>query len=151
MGPLTFPEHGPIYLDATSLIYSVERVEPFRTVLEPLWDQAKAGRYKLVTSELSVLETLVKPKRDGNSTLERLFRAAMFDATEIELIPATLSAWEEAVNIRAQWRLQTPDALHAATALLTGCTAFITNDADFRRVTGLPVLILSDLVGQAGL
>ena len=87
MGPLTFPEHGPIYLDATSLIYSVERVEPFRTVLEPLWDQAKAGRYKLVTSELSVLETLVKPKRDGNSTLERLFRAAMFDATELNSSP----------------------------------------------------------------
>ena len=151
MGPLTFPEQGPIYLDAASLIYSVERVEPFRTVLEPLWEQARRGRYKLVTSELSVLETLVKPKRDGNSALERLFRAALFDAAEVELIPATLSAWEEAANIRAQWRLQTPDALHAATALHAECTAFITNDADFRRVAGLPVLILGDLVEQAGL
>ena len=27
-----------------------------------------------------------------------------------------------------------------------GCPAFITNDTDFRRVDGLPVIVLNDLV-----
>ena len=35
MGSLTLPSIGPIYLDANGFIYSVERIEPYRTVLEP--------------------------------------------------------------------------------------------------------------------
>ena len=31
MGPLILPTHGPVYLDANGFIYSVERVEPYRT------------------------------------------------------------------------------------------------------------------------
>ena len=36
MGPLTLPAVGPIYLDASAFIYSVERVEPYRELLEPI-------------------------------------------------------------------------------------------------------------------
>ena len=36
------------------------------------------------------------------------------------------------------------DALHAATALAAGCSLFVTNDTDFRRVPGLPAVILDD-------
>ena len=28
---------GPVYLDANGFIYSVERIEPYRTLLEPMW------------------------------------------------------------------------------------------------------------------
>ena len=35
MGPLVLPSTGLVYLDASSLIYSVERIEPHRTLLEP--------------------------------------------------------------------------------------------------------------------
>ena len=61
MGSLTLPATGPIYLDANGFIYSVERIEPYRTVLEPLWQQAQAGQFQIVSSELTLLETLVKP------------------------------------------------------------------------------------------
>ena len=64
----------------------------------------------------------------------------------MDLIPATLVTWEDAARIRAETALATPDALHAATALRAGCAAFITNDTDFRRVEGLPVVVLDDLV-----
>ena len=37
MGPLTLPLTGLIYIDASGLIYSMERVEPYRTLLEPMW------------------------------------------------------------------------------------------------------------------
>ena len=36
MGPLTLPLTGLIYIDASGLIYSMERVEPYRTLLEPM-------------------------------------------------------------------------------------------------------------------
>lgn len=67
-------------------------------------------------------------------------------AAEMDLIPATLATWEDAARIRAETGLATPDALHAVTALGAGCTAFITNDTDFRRVDDLPIVVLDDLV-----
>ena len=145
MGPLTLPTGGSVYIDANAIIYSVERVEPYRSLLAPMWEEARSGRFTLASSELVALETLVKPLRDGNARLEVLFRSILASA-EMELIPATLATWEDAARIRAETGLATPDALHAATALGAGCATFITNDADFRRVQGLPVVVLDDLV-----
>ncbi len=43
MGPLILPAHGPVYVDANGFIYSVERVELYRSLLAPMWKEAKAG------------------------------------------------------------------------------------------------------------
>ena len=72
----------------------------------------------------------------------------MLDAHEVSLIPATRELWEDAARICADTGLKTPDALHAATALRAGCTLFVTNDTDFRRVDDLPVVVLDDLVEE---
>ena len=147
MGPLTLPSKGPIYLDASGFIYSLERIEPYRALLEPMWRQAQARRFAIVSSDLVVLETLVKPLRDGDTVVETLFRA-LFDADEVDLIPATRDLWEEAAQLRAVTGLRTPDALHAATALHADCTLFVTNDAGFGRVNDLPVVVLKDLLEE---
>ncbi len=145
MGPLTLPVNGPVYLDTNRFIYSVESIEPYCTLLEPLWQRARTGEFDIMSSEIIVLETLVKPLREGDTVVEMLFRA-LFDAEEVSLIPATRELWEDAARVRANTRLATLDALHAATALQTDCALFITNDTDFRRVQGLPVVVLDDLL-----
>ena len=88
MGPLTLPAHGPVYLDANGFIYSVERVEPYRTLLAPMWRQAQAGEFDVASSDITVLETLVKPLREGDEVVEMLLRS-MFDAHEVNLTAAT--------------------------------------------------------------
>ena len=50
MGPLALPLAGLVYIDANCLIYSVERVEPYRTLLEPMWQQAQDGNLTIVSS-----------------------------------------------------------------------------------------------------
>ena len=100
MEPLILPIGGSVYIDANAIIYSVERVEPYRSVLASMWEEARAGRLTLASSELVVLETLVKPLRDGNARLEMLFRSILASA-EMDLIPATLGMWEDAARIRA--------------------------------------------------
>ena len=100
-----------------------------------------------MSSDLVVLETLVKPLRDGDTVVETLFRA-LFDADEVDLIPATRDLWEEAAQLGAVTGLRTPDALHAATALHADCTLFVTNDAGFGRVNDLPVVVLKDLLEE---
>ena len=147
MGALTLPADGLVYFDASSLIYSVERVEPYRTLLEPVWERARAGEFAIASSELVVMEALVKPLREGDVVVERLFRS-FFDSPEMDLIPATRLAWEEAARLRAEARLTPSDALHAATAKQAGCALFITNDADFRRIRDLPIVVLDDLIND---
>jgi predicted nucleic acid-binding protein len=49
-------------------------------------------------------------------------------------------------HLRAEYNLRTPDAIQAATALSCGATGFVSNDAGFRRVTGLDIMVLDDLL-----
>lgn len=59
-----------VYLDACTIIYLVEAVEPFHAhavfELAPLKEDSEA---RFITSRLSVLECRVVPMRDGNRDL----------------------------------------------------------------------------------
>jgi predicted nucleic acid-binding protein len=143
VGTLTLPAAGSVYVDANAVIYAVEKIEPYHSLLAPLWLAAQAGQLLIVTSELTWLETLTKPLREANAVLEGLFRAFLTSA-EVRLVPVNLGLWEDAARLRGLG-LKTPDALHAATAIATGCVLCVTNDTAFRRVPGLTVLILSEV------
>ena len=56
MGTLTPPSGGSIYLETSAIIYSVERSEPYLTLLAPAWQQAEAGQLVVVCSELATDE-----------------------------------------------------------------------------------------------
>ena len=145
MGSLALPSSGSVYLDAVGFIYSVERIEPFCSLLQPIWQAAQSGRIEIVASELVILETLVKPIRDHDTTLQDSFRE-LLRSREVELVPTTSSIWKRAAHIRATTGLKTPDAIHAASALAAKANLLVTNDSHFRRISAPPVVILSDLV-----
>lgn len=42
--------------------------------------------------------------------------------------------------------LKTPDALHAATAIVCQCDVFVTNDPVFQRVPNLPLALLTEVL-----
>ena len=139
------PEQGSVYLDSSAFIYFVEGVEPYYSLLVPVWQAAQAGRFTLVSSEVLIAETLIKVVRENDRVKEFLFRSAM-SADFMQLLPVLRSLWEYTVEIGGPARLSSLDALHAATALRASSAMFITNDVDFRRVPGLPVVILRDYV-----
>lgn len=145
MESLNLPTDGLVYLDANGLIYSVERVEPYRTLLEPLWQTAQDGAVTIVSSPILIVEALVKPLRDGNTEIEMQYRE-LFEANAVRFLDASYPVFEDAARLRAVASLTTPDAIHAATALRADCSLFVTNDADFRRVRELPVTLLDDLL-----
>ena len=144
MGQLTLPASGVVYVDTAPIIYSVEKHAEYWSLLRPLWEASKAGQILIASSELALLETLVGPLKNGNHILaaddERLLTA-----TEMKLLPVTANILKDAARLRAQINLKTPDAIHAATALASGCSQLITNDATFRRVTQLNVVILKEV------
>ena len=52
------------------------------------------------------------------------------------MLPITDAIYDEALQLRARFRLKTPDALHLATAQHYGCTAFWTNDDRLKDAAG---------------
>lgn len=74
MGELTLPTSGTVYLDANTFIYSIERIDPYRAILDTLWQAVSMGQFRVVTSELTLLEVLVKPLRIGDASTATTFR-----------------------------------------------------------------------------
>jgi len=142
---LTLPESGTVYLDANGFIYSIERIDPYRSMLDTLWLTVSVGQVKVVTSELTLLEVLVKPLKVGDATTATLFRTVLKHTPDVQMLRITQSVLEAAANLRATLGLKTPDAIHVATALLNNSVLFVTNDSAFRRVTDLNVTVLSEL------
>lgn len=142
MGALDVPARGLVYVDSNCVIYAIEKIEPYSRLLTPLWEAAARGQASLVASELVLMEVLIKPVQAGNRAMESLYRRFLEASTEFRLIPISRSVINEAVRVRAEHRISTPDAIHAATALLSGADSFVTNDPDFQRVAGLSVTLL---------
>lgn len=115
-------------------------------MLDTLWLTVSAGQVTVVTSELTLLEVLVKPLKVGDATTATLFRTVLKHTSDVQMLPITQSVLEAAANLRATLGLKTPDAIHVATALLNGSMLFITNDSAFRRVSDLNVTVLNELV-----
>jgi predicted nucleic acid-binding protein len=74
------------------------------------------------------------------------YRRSISNGAALRIARVSRVVLERAAALRAaQASLKLPDAIHAATALLAGCTTFLSNDARFESVAGLPVLLLSKL------
>ncbi len=145
MGQLNLPPSSLIYLDTVAIIYSIERFPGYTTLLDPMWQKLRSGEISIVTSELSLLETLVRPIRESNTDLIRRYETLLL-SSEVSLTPITQSVLKDAATIRAHNNIKTPDSIHAATAMNSQCNFFITNDAGFRKISGLPAIILKDVL-----
>jgi predicted nucleic acid-binding protein len=145
MGQLSLPVGSNVYIDTPVLIYTLENHSDFYPLLKSLWAKFENNQVSIATSELIITEALVSPLRSGNIVLIANYEQLIFHAG-INLIPIERSILVAATKLRVKYKLKTPDAIHAATALSINCNRFITNDKGFRNIAGLPTLILSELL-----
>lgn len=145
MGSLNIPQSSLVYVDTSVVIYSVEKFPNYSPLLEPLWLSLSSGNIQMFSSELILMETLVVPLRNSDTTLINAYEQLLL-SSEIQLIPIGQSILREAANLRATTSLRTPDAIHTATALSINCTLFLTNDKSFRNIPNLPVVVLSEVL-----
>jgi len=146
MGQLNLPKSARIYIDTVIVIYTVEQAPVYGRLLGDLWHQLQAGNIEVFTSELTLMETLILPMRNSDIFLidayERLLRSP-----QIQLISINQAVLRDAARLRATTpSLRTPDAIHTATVMISGCTQFLTNDRKLRTLTGLPVVIIDEVL-----
>lgn len=142
MGSLELPDGGTVYVDSQILIYTVEQFPQYLPLIEPLWEKMDSGHITVITSQLAELETIVVPIRNRDKRLMDDFEMLL---ASVQLKAIDRRILRQAAQLRASYqRLKTPDAIHAATALIERVDAVITNDSTFRNLPGLVVMMLDD-------
>jgi predicted nucleic acid-binding protein len=137
---------GLIYLDACALIDAREKSTPESQALVNLIAEGSGTATPFITSDLSLVEVLVKPIQgliDRSPDREDPAKRADHDWYVGNLIPDGLlfrtrllhrDILLQAAIMRARnTALKTPDAIHVATAYHFGCTHFVTGDAKLMR------------------
>ena len=147
MGRLDFLNNSRVYFDTSPVIYSVEEHDVYCEPLLDIWLSHNNGKLEIVTSELTLLETLVLPYRKKDPDLEFLY-LDLLESSDVELVPISIDILKEAAQIRAVSGLKTPDSIHAATALSSKCDYLLTNDPSFRRVKGISVIVIDEAIQQ---
>lgn len=134
-----------LYIEAGPFIYFAESRAGYLDKMRVVFGAVEAARIRVITSVITLTECLNKPLAAGDTGLIRDYTLLCEATTGIRLRDVDSQIAYEAARLRAVHRLRTPDALHLATALSTGCDAFLTNDFALQRVTDLPVLVLDAL------
>ncbi|MCC6424594.1 MAG: PIN domain-containing protein [Phycisphaerales bacterium] len=148
MGSIDTITGSTVYLDTNVLIYAVESIPEFVGRVRDIFDRIDRGELQGVTSELSLAEALIMPLRKGRDLIRNEFELLLDPSGPLMVKPITRQVLVKAAEIRAKYSsMKLPDAIHAATAVLNGCTSFITNDSRFAVVDTLPVVLLSQLPG----
>jgi len=124
----------------------VEGYAQFQAELNELFEAFDEGHLKAITSELTLAEVLVKPLIDNNSRVSSAYQNAIQNSQVLEVVPINRTILIESARLRSTTNLRLPDAIHAATAMLSGCETFLTNDKRLEALSGIEVLVLSNLL-----
>ncbi len=130
-----------IYADANVIIRLIEGDATTRAPLETRLLPFRGTVGFLLTSRLSWLECRVKPLRANDTALLALYDAFLASA-EVEILELSQAVVAKATEVRATLNVKTPDALHLASAILAGATAFLTGDKALARCTEVPVEVM---------
>lgn len=136
--------------DTAPIIYYLETHPTYIQLVDPLFDALDRDEFQLVASTITLLEVLVHPLRHGNTALTQQYETLLTNTRNVHLVPLAATIAQTAATIRATYNLRTPDAIQIATALEEGASFFVTNDPIFKRVPGISVIILDELLPNVG-
>ena len=132
-------------LDTAPIIYFIEGNPLYVEMMRTFFLAVQKDEFSVVTSTITLLETLVVPLRHGNINLAQQYRDILLKTkghTTISLFP---NIAEEAARLRASYNISTPDSIQMATAIFGGASFFLTNDTHLPSLPNLKTLVLDDL------
>lgn len=138
--------HRRIALDTSVFIYQLEPNPKYLAHTDLIFSWLERPGSLAITSTITMTELLVLPYREGDEQRVNDFYGLLSTYPNLDWIAPNLEIAELAARIRALHRLQTPDALQAATAVHALATGLITNDPVFERVEGFETLALDQLL-----
>ncbi|MCG6121871.1 MAG: type II toxin-antitoxin system VapC family toxin [Microvirga sp.] len=131
-----------VYVDTNAFIDFIEREGEASDALGRVFQAARDGRLTAPTSELTLAEILVRPKREGDVALVKTYLDLPVFSRLVTLTPVSREVLVESAEYRAaagqagveapDRRNFLPDAIHVVTAARAGCGTFLARDARIR-------------------
>lgn len=130
-----------VYLDSCIIIYLTEGSAEMQDRISRRLLSSDAAPI-VVFTDLSRLECRVKPLASGNPTVLADYDAFLA-APGYEKLALDTVTFDIATELRARRGLKTPDALHLAAAIASGCEELWTNDERFSHAADKRIRILT--------
>jgi predicted nucleic acid-binding protein len=137
--------HSKIGIDTSVFIFKVEAHAKYQKLVDNILRWVESSKGKAVTSTLTMLEVLVQPYRVSDMVRVNKFYALLSTYPHLEWKEPSLELVDVAARPRAEYRLKTPDAIHVATAMVSGATGLVSKDPELKKVKGLDFLILDEI------
>lgn len=132
-----------IFLDTAPIVYYLENNELYYSNMKRFWKEYEDCDF--VTSAVTVTEYLTYPYQQNNLKLINSFYA-FADGMDIEIRSIDKAIAEKAAQIRAENKFfKTMDALQLATACLSGCDLFLTNDKQLKQFKEINCITVEEL------
>jgi predicted nucleic acid-binding protein len=138
--------HRRIALDTSIFIYQLEANPRYLPLADSVLAWVERAGHEAVTSTITMTELLVPSYRDNDEHRIDEFYGLLSTYPNLRWIAPDLETADLAARLRAAYRLRTPDALQAATAIQANATGFITNDPVFARIEELETVVLDRLL-----
>jgi predicted nucleic acid-binding protein len=131
-----------LYLDANALIAAVESPKPD---LFNCMKRLKARGLELLSSELSLAEVLPNPVKQARADLIDIYEDIIRVGGLVTAIPVGRPILRISVELRTRFGGKLPDAIHLATATMSGCRVIVSSDKRLRLPEGLRRLAAEDV------
>jgi predicted nucleic acid-binding protein len=138
--------HRRIALDTSVFIYQLEANTRYLALTDSVFSWVERASHEAVTSTITMTELLVPSYRDKDEQRVDAFYGLLSTYPNLQWVAPDLETADLAAKLRALYRLRTPDALQAATAIRTHATGFVTNDPVFERIEELDTVLLDRLL-----
>lgn len=133
-----------IYIDTAPFIYYINHHDLYFSYIEKFFSYNEDSIF--FSSLLSEMEYLVHPIRNNEPEKTKLFDIYV-SILGIKICPIDKQTIYKAATIRSSYRsFKSIDALHLATACMTNCDLFFTNDKQLAQFSELNCLLVDDLV-----
>jgi predicted nucleic acid-binding protein len=138
--------HRRIYLDSMVYIYELAQREPYYSLTHHLFQSIETGHHTAVSSCLVFTEMMVNVFRKEQEMVAEDMKMLFLSYPHLQIVNVNPSISILAARLRAHYHLKTPDALHLATAFVHGIKTFVTNDQELKKVKGMNVVVLDELM-----
>lgn len=135
---------GQVFLDTAPVIYFVEKNPAFSVKISPIFSKLDEGILTAVVSPITLAECLVLPYKIPNPDVAQIFSDLLINSESVMFYPIDEVIADKAAELRARYNISLTDAFQIAVAIQAECDAFLTNDADLKRVKEIPIIVLSE-------
>lgn len=136
-------ESKKIFIDTAPIIYYLQSSELYYVDMKEFWKKYNECDY--VTSTVTITEYLTFPYKQRDAHLVSSFYAFLNDM-DIQVRSIDERIAEKAAKIRAEYtHFKTMDALQLATACITNCDMFLTNDKQLRQFKEINCVTVDEL------